>query len=140
MPSEFPSLRRWIMRLAPLLLLNNPASAKQPFELMVLANNGAPSRTTTDNSGYPAVSADGQYVTFVSSADDLVATATTLPNIFLRASGRTALISADSDGKEGKDVSGEISDVSDDGCVVAFETAASLVKTDTNGVKDIYLR
>lgn len=129
----------WACRFLPLLLLGSPAMAKPSFELMTLADSDQPSHVTVDNSSYPALSADGRYVTFLSPADDLVATATVQPNVFLRAFGRTLWLSTDLEGKEGGSASGPISDVSN-GCAVAFESSADLIESDTNGVPDIYLK
>jgi Tol biopolymer transport system component len=90
----------------------------------------------------PAISADGRYVAFVSSADNLVAGDTNgYPDVFVhdRVTGITERVSVDSSGLEGNGASGGPS-LSADGRYVAFHSSASnLVAGDANGVMDVFV-
>jgi LPXTG-site transpeptidase (sortase) family protein len=92
---------------------------------------------------YPAISADGRYVTFMSEASNLVAGDTNEEgDIFLRdlVQGTTILVSVASDGTQAND-SVEAPAVSDDGRYVVFTSDAdTLVPGDTNQYPDIFLR
>ncbi|MEY4717498.1 MAG: hypothetical protein RL563_116, partial [Pseudomonadota bacterium] len=131
----------WLIALVS-LLISTDLFAKQAFELMTLRNDGSIANSGLYNSDRPAVSSDGRFVTFRSGAEQLVSPATRQFNIFLRDTqlNTTELISVSSAGVEGNN-SSEISDVSDDGCLVVFSSYASnLVDGDTNGTVDIFLR
>lgn len=91
----------------------------------------------------PSVSADGRYVVFYSSADNLVENDTNnLPDIFLHdtLSLNTTRVSVSSSGVQG---SGPVIDrpgVSDNGLYVVFSSAANnLVDSDTNISRDIFI-
>ncbi|WP_455206035.1 PKD domain-containing protein [Kaarinaea lacus] len=91
----------------------------------------------------PAISADGRYIVYVSAASNLVANEldSGVKQIYWRdrLSGDTRLISIGVDGGAGNADSLHPS-ISDDGQVVAFESAASnLVANDSNGYSDIFL-
>ena len=90
-----------------------------------------------------AISTNGQYVLFESSATDLVANDTNEANdVFLwdRASGATRLVSVNTNGMPANDVSRN-SRMSPDGRYVAFVSAATdLVVGDTNGIPDVFVR
>jgi len=92
---------------------------------------------------YPAVSADGRYVTFMSEASNLVAGDTnSAEDIFLRdlLQGTTVLVSVASDGTQAND-SVYAPAVSDDGRYVVFSSmAGTLVPGDTNQTDDVFLR
>ena len=97
-----------------------------------------------DTDSYSAnISSDGNFVTFVSDATNLVAGDTNAsPDIFLRdiALGTTTRISVDSDEVEGDAFSADPI-ISADGNYIVFQSdATNLVADDTNGVRDIFLR
>ena len=91
----------------------------------------------------PTISADGRYVAFLSSSDNLVSGDTNYTNdIFLRdtQTSTTTRISVDSSGTQANEISSSPS-ISADGRYVAFTSNASnLVGGDTNGTQDIFLR
>jgi Tol biopolymer transport system component len=93
------------------------------------------------DSGWPAISADGNWVTYPSLATNLVAGDTNnLRDIFLanRATGALTRVSTDSSGVQAANASGAPT-VSGDGRYVAFwSAAANLVAGDTNAVWDIF--
>jgi Ca2+-binding RTX toxin-like protein len=103
----------------------------------------------SDNSFYPVLSSDGRYVTFYSSASNLVSGDTNSAiDVFLRDTNLTSTTSDDTitrvsvaaDGTQGNGTSNN-SVMSSDGRYVAFESAASnLVSGDTNNRPDIFLR
>jgi len=113
--------------------------------------SGTTERVSVDSAGVevdfggsvPTLSADGRYVTFVSSASNLVpGTTNGWYQIYLhdRQTGATERVSVDSAGVEGNDNSTDYSPISDDGRYVAFtSTATNLVPGDTNGFGDIFL-
>ncbi len=92
---------------------------------------------------YGSISADGRYVTFNSSASNLVSDDTNgVDDIFLhdRMIGTTERISVASDGVEGNDATYAFSSVSGDGRYVFFSSFASnLVPDDTNDVADSFV-
>lgn len=95
----------------------------------------------------PSVSADGNFVAFASSADDLVANdRNEASDVFVydRSSHATTLLSVISSGsQQGRSASGPSAGaaISADGCVVAFYSDASnIVPRDTNGVRDVFVR
>ena len=94
-------------------------------------------------SSEPAVSGDGRFVAFVSSAGDLVAGDTNgVADVFVRdrIAGTTERVSVPSAGGESVGASSEPA-VSGDGRFVAFVSAAGdLVAGDTNGVADVFVR
>ncbi|TWU35785.1 FG-GAP repeat protein [Novipirellula aureliae] len=89
-----------------------------------------------------AISGDGRYVTFASSATNLVPNDTNSKrDVFVhdRVTGLTKPISVASDGSEANDHSGQ-SVLSGNGRYVVFESRASnLVPGDTNGTTDIFV-
>lgn len=92
--------------------------------------------------GRPALSADGRYVAFESSASNHVPGDTNgAGDVFRhdRVSGQTIRVSVDSSGAEGDGASSYPS-ISADGRFVAFASAATnLVPGDTNGQMDIFV-
>jgi Tol biopolymer transport system component len=90
-----------------------------------------------------AISADGRWVVFGSTASDLVPNDTNgVQDIFVhdRQSGATERVSVDSSGLEANNDSRSLA-ISADGRFVAFASDASnLVTGDTNGVEDVFLR
>ena len=97
-----------------------------------------------DGDSFPVdISANGQFVLFESSATDLVANdANNASDVFVRdlVNGTTLLVSINTNGVSGNDVS-QGSTMTPDGRFVAFGSAASdLVPGDTNGIADIFVR
>ena len=101
--------------------------------------NLASGQTTTN----PAISADGRFVVFESSASNLVAGDTNaVRDVFLhdRQTATTSRVSVSSAGAEGTAQSASQA-ISGDGRFVAFvSTAANLVTGDTNAVDDVFVR
>ena len=96
-----------------------------------------------DDSWSPAISADGQYVAFLSDASNLTLFDTNgQTDIFVRdlVAGTTILGSAASDGRQGN-TRAYAPAISADGRYVAFESdATNLVVGDTNGGPDVFVR
>jgi Tol biopolymer transport system component len=94
-------------------------------------------------SHHPSVSGNGRYVSFVSSAGDLVAGDTNgRQDIFVRdrQTKQTERVSVASGGTQGNASSGSPT-ISADGRYVVFDSYASnLVVGDTNGVRDVFVR
>lgn len=94
-------------------------------------------------SGYATISADGRYVAFDSSAENLIANDTNdRTDVFVRDRGRrtTKRVSLTNAGGEGND-SSEYPFLSSNGRFVAFQsTATNLVGNDANAATDIYVR
>jgi Tol biopolymer transport system component len=90
----------------------------------------------------PAISGDGRYVLFVSSATNLSSiTANPLENVYLRdrQTGTTTLISVGLDGQAANIHSGAPA-ISQDGRIIAFQSSASnLVENDNNNAADIFV-
>jgi hypothetical protein len=112
---------------------------------------GETTRVSVDSSGNqatgdsyaPSLSSDGRYVTFYSSAPDLVAGDTNgVVDVFVRdrLNGTTERVSVDSNGAEG-DGDSTFASISGDGRYVAFQSSATnLVTGDTNGILDVFVR
>lgn len=108
-------------------------------------------REANSESGVATVSADGRYVAFMSSADNLVENVDENENacfygncfdVFVhdRATGVTELVSVSSAEKQGNGFSGPPT-ISGDGRYVAFWSGASnLVPGDRNGAGDVFVR
>jgi Tol biopolymer transport system component len=100
-------------------------------------------RQASGGSESPALSADGRYIAFFSSASDLVRGDTNRQSdVFVhdRRTGKTVRVSVSSAGRQANFASEEPA-LSADGRYVAFATAASnLVPHDTNGLEDIFVR
>lgn len=108
---------------------------------------------TNDDSGWPSISADGRFVAFQSTADNLVAgdfvgcggshpCANGL-DVFVRdlVLGTTTRVTLFPDGlAHGAPGLGSRPSISADGTHVAFESTFALVPTDTNGGVDIYVK
>ena len=95
-------------------------------------------------SSAPAISANGRYIAFQSTAPDLVTGDTnTVMDIFLhdtQTPSTTSRVSVTTVGAEANGASSTPA-ISGDGRYIAFQSAATdLIATDTNGVTDIYLR
>ena len=95
-------------------------------------------------SWHPLISADGRYVAFNSSADNLVAGDTNgYDDVYVRdrVTGKTTRVSASSAGMQGNKIFGSSNAViSADGRYVAFMSDAdNLVAGDTNGYDDVFV-
>jgi len=111
---------------------------------------GQTTRVSTDQSGGqanggssdPAISGTGRYVTFASSASNLVtADVNSRMDIFVKdtQTGQVARVSTDQAGVDGNNTSDSAA-ISADGAFVAFKsTASNLVTGDTNGVADMFM-
>jgi hypothetical protein len=114
-------------------------------------SKGTIERVSVDSSGKEAdgrsfsaaISADGNFVAFVSLADNLVANdGNAIFDVFLRdrAAGTTTCLSVDPTGVPGNKLSSEAW-MTADGSKVAFSSDASnLVANDTNGLSDVFVR
>ena len=108
--------------------------------------NGASCESIPDNSGFnefAAMSADGRYVVFSSSASNLVASDTNgVPDVFVRdrINHTTTRVSVSSSGSQA-DGTSYFSSISADGTRVAFiSVATNLTANDTNGAPDVFVR
>ena len=92
---------------------------------------------------YPSISADGPLVAFSSSASNLVPNDTNgASDVFVRHRrlGTTSRVSLSSNGAEGNGA-GDFPSISAAGRYVAFSSGAfNLVKNDTNGTYDVFVR
>ena len=112
----------------------------------------APAAGGGGDSWAPIISADGRYVLFASTANNLVLTSNTNPipalfparlNVFLRdrTSGTTTLISVHLSGTGGGNGDSWPSALSTSARYALFESSAgNLVPGDTNGVADVFVR
>jgi len=91
----------------------------------------------------PTLSADGRYVAFASSADNLVANDTNCqPDVFLfdRTTRRVSRVSIGNGNQEANEWSG-VPSLSADGRVIAFWSGAgNLVDGDTGGLQNVFVR
>lgn len=111
-----------------------------------VANDGSQANGSSGSDGWgnaPAISADGRFVVFESTATNLVPNDTNgTRDIFIRdtANGTTRLVSVASNGAQGNAAS-SIPSVSAKGNLVAFQSYASnLTPNDTNASWDIFVR
>ena len=136
--------------LSPALILLLLAAAALPA---VAGAAGVTSRVSVSSAGVQgngsngttlvtSISADGRFVTFNSTASNLVAgDSNAVGDVFVhdRQSGATTRVSVDSAGNQANGVSTRPA-ISADGRFLAFESAASnLVDGDTNGVADVFV-
>ncbi|HXD00315.1 MAG TPA: hypothetical protein VN048_13315, partial [Verrucomicrobiae bacterium] len=97
------------------------------------------------NSAAPSLSADGRYVVFASTANNLVPGGNSFYslNVFLRdrLSNTTSLVSVNLGGAGGGNGNSILGQVSSNGQFVVFQSdAGNLVPNDTNGSTDIFVR
>jgi Tol biopolymer transport system component len=108
-------------------------------ERVSLGTNG---RQGNGNSGEPALSADGRFVAFISSAGNLVPDDTNgIADVFVhdRRTGATERVSIGLSGSQPNSYSEEPA-LSADGRIVAFTSrATNLVPSDTNNAKDVFV-
>ena len=92
---------------------------------------------------YPAISADGRFIAFMSDATNLVSGDTNgLTDIFLydRQTGTTTRVSVSSNGQQADNISDSYVSISGDGRFVTFNSeATNLVDGDTNGLSDVFV-
>ena len=105
---------------------------------------GLAGRQADDTSHGPAISADGRFVAFMSFASNLVAGDTNrFQDVFVRdqLAGVTRRVSVGPGGRQANSSSQRPVRISADGRFVAFTSSASnLVRGDTNGVADVFVR
>ncbi len=111
---------------------------------MVSVNrNGTNTNTNIGATGF-GMSADGRFVVFTSSSDDLVNNDSNGGlDVFVRdlQVATTTMISVNSDGTNGGNDEPNFAVISSDGSGVAFDSRASdLVGNDTNGFEDVFIR
>ena len=96
-----------------------------------------------DRSGFlsgSAISADGRFVAFDSTATNLIEGGNLPFNIFVhdRLTGATEIVSVSSSGRQGEGLS-SFPDISSDGRFVAFDSdAENLARGDRNGITDVF--
>jgi Tol biopolymer transport system component len=141
----FLRLRHAATGVAALGLLS--ASLPQVTQRVSVASNGVQANGGGDLPSPPGavLSADGRFVAFMSGSTNLIPNDTNGTwDVFVRdrVSGTTERVSVDSSGSQANGFSGLYGiAISADGRYVAFESAASnLVPSDTNGVRDIFVR
>lgn len=137
--------RPWtrLLRAAVALMLGTaaPAWATETTKRVSVGPGGVQGNWASE---FPAISANGRFVTFYSKASNLVSGDTNLhSDIFVRdrRTGTTERVSVGPDGVQGNGDVGEESAISADGRFVAFASqATNLVPGDTNGGYDVFLR
>ena len=108
--------------------------------------NYAGTASGNGSSSIPAISPDGRYVAFQSSASDLVHNDTNGPNgadVFVRdlQTNKTTLVSVNYAGTASGNRSSHHPLISDDGRYVVFYSQASdIIANDTNGHSDVFVR
>jgi uncharacterized repeat protein (TIGR01451 family) len=95
-----------------------------------------------DTSGFlspPAISTDGRFVAFDSTATNLIEGGNLPFNIFVhdRQTGVTEIVSVSSNGRQGEGLS-SFPDISADGRFVAFDSDAENLARDRNGITDVF--
>ena len=109
-------------------------------ELITWGVGGVPADGKSDR---PTISADGRFVAFYSDATNLIPDDTNgKRDIFVydRTARTTELVSIGTDGRHG-DKSSNMPSISADGRYIAFRSnATTLVSSDFNGVRDIFVR
>ena len=125
-----------------LTILGVPAPASAATGITARVSVASDGTQANDFSGVPAVSGDGRYVAFQSSANNLVPgdTNNTL-DVFVhdRDTGGMERVSVATDGTEADSTSGR-ADVSGDGRYVVFDSVANnLVPGDTDGTQDVFV-
>jgi len=116
-----------------------PAAAQGPTTRVSVGSGGIQANFPSLS---PAISADGRWVAFASSAQNLVPNDTNdRTDVFLhdRQTGATTRVSLGAFDTQGDDDSFDPA-ISADGRWVAFTSASTLVPSDTNHVLDVFLR
>jgi Tol biopolymer transport system component len=110
--------------------------------LQLASRRGAAGVQGNGTSRNVSISDDGTRVAFVSYASNLVASDTNgQPDAFVRdlTAGTTTRVSTNSSGKEAASATLEAT-ISGNGAIVAFQNTAKLVREDTNGRRDVYVK
>src|SRR3954454_1122984 len=138
----------WTVLFVAMALLVTPAVAEKLQLVSAIDASQTPPAGGSGDSWAPVISADGRYVLFGSTANNLVLRtngspipALVLPrlNVFLRdrTNGTTTLVSVNSSGLGGGNGDSVPADITADGRYALFESSAGdLVQGDTNGVAD----
>ncbi|NOQ63187.1 MAG: DUF4214 domain-containing protein [Methyloprofundus sp.] len=96
----------------------------------------------SDSSHFPSISADGRYITFSSSAFDLVSNDHNASDdifVYDQATGQQSLVSINAAGEQADNHS-ILPSISADGRYIAFNsTASNLVDNDTNDASDVFV-
>ena len=139
-----------VLTVAMLLAHGEACAALQPISLR--AGGAEPPAGGNGDSMMPVLSADGRYVLFASTANNLLLTSSNAPipaafparlNVFLRdrTHGTNALVSVNLTGVAGGNGDSLPSAISTNGQFALFESRASdLVTGDTNNTTDVFLR
>ena len=90
----------------------------------------------------PSLSADGRVVAFSTYSALVPGDTNNAPDVYVRtpSTGRTARVSLTAAGAQTGNAVSATPAVSGDGRLVAFASRAPLVRADTNGMSDTYLR
>ena len=110
--------------------------------ITALVSRGTSGDPANGWSDWPAISRDGRFISFGSSASDLVYGDTNNSiDVFVhdRLTGQTRRASVDSSGLPGKAPSGWPTSISGDGRWVAYSTASAFDLNDTNRASDVYV-
>jgi hypothetical protein len=117
---------------------------RQTDSVTLISQNFNKNASATGISLNPVISFDGNYVAFISNANDLVGSmagnTTAADNIFVweRATGNISLVSQNALGNSGTRTSSAPS-ISDDGSRIAFQTQSQLLPTDSSARPDVYV-
>jgi hypothetical protein len=114
-------------------------------ERVSVATDGTQSDGDASNVSYPAISSDGRFVVWTSTATNLVPDDTNdLPDVFLRDRmlGTTERVSVSSTGAQGGRSQGNdrLEGLSDDGRFVAFQSSSSELTGNVDSVHQIFVR
>jgi hypothetical protein len=127
-----------LLGLYPLQTAANTTATK--MQIVSRALNGD---TKKGGGTYPVVSANGQYVAFISGSPDLVDKDTNEKVdvfVYARQTGKITRVSVASNGTQGNGYSGNYVSISGDGQIIAFESdATNLDPDDKNNHKDIFV-
>ena len=124
-------------------IATSPGPGQIPATPAPVTTLPGPPYQANHHSSSPAISADGRYVAFQSSASNLVPGDTNdAGDIFVydRETQATELISLAEDGSQANDASGEPAISADGRWVVFSSMATNLVAEDTNALLDVFLR
>ena len=120
----------------------SPVGSVPSIERVNVANDGTQGNDSYVYGACPAISADGRYVAFISSASNLVDGDTNgFADVFVRdrKTGTIERVSLADDGTQAN-ASSALPEISADGRYVAFRsTASNLVPGDTNGFTDVFV-
>src|ERR1043166_7404933 len=138
------SLRTMALLLAGGLFATRPGMASST-PIQPISVPGLPVISGAGHSFTPSFSGDGQFVVFVSQANNLVTNDNLAPylDVLVRdlINHRTALVSVNSSGIGGGNGNANFPTISSNGQLIAFESVASnLAGVDTNGAIDVFVR